>query len=84
MTLTYGILPGYDAFSIRFHEACPTGIYEIRNCRELDAVYPGGNVDFDFDGLWSLLGECADGWQDNHEMGDLASCILTTLGFEWV
>lgn len=61
------------------------GVYEIRNCRELDAVYSGGNVDFTQDELWNFLTECEQhGFDTNHELSDIVSEILHTFGFEWV
>lgn len=81
---TYGVLPRYEDFSARFFEKCPDGIFRVRNFRGLDAVYPGGNVDLSEEDLWETLNQCADGWQDNHDLGDFASSALQTLGFEWV
>lgn len=82
--LTYGTLPSYEAFEDAFNSNCPKGIFEVRNFRGLDAVYPNGNVDLSEEDLWETLNQCADGWQDNHDLGDFASSALQTLGFEWV
>lgn len=84
MSMTYGTLPPKEAFEQVFTEECPDGVYEIRNCRELDAVYDGGNVDFDCEGLWDFLESAVESFDGNHEATDLASSILYTLGFEWV
>ena len=95
--MTWGLLPLERHFRQAFDEDLgQNGIYKIRNCRELDAVYPGGNIDFTCDELWSFLTECEQsayaqhsagsdhGFDTNHELSDLVSGILYTLGFEWV
>lgn len=84
--LTWGFLPLERHFRQAFDEDLgQDGVYEIRNCLELDAVYSGGNVDFTQDELWQFLSECEQqGWDTNHELSDLVSSILYNLGFEWV
>jgi hypothetical protein len=83
-SMTYGTMPHYDEYQQAFERECVTGTYGIRNCKELETLYIGGNLDLDIDELWCFLESCCDGWQDNHEMGDVASGILSTLGFEWI
>ena len=84
--MTWGELPEEYYFEMAFREDLgEDGIYKIRNCRELDAVYSGGNVDFTCDELWNFLTECEQhGFDTNHELSDLVSGILYTLGFEWI
>lgn len=84
--LTWGFLPLERRFRQAFDEDLgQEGVYKIRNCRELDAVYDGGNIDFTKDELWQFLLECEQrGWDTNHELSDLVSGILYVLGFEWV
>lgn len=83
-SMTYGTMPAFSDFEKAYESHVGSGTYEIRNCRELEAVYNGGNVDFDLEGLWEFLSECCIVGFDNHEALDIASCIMTTLGFEWV
>ena len=45
--ITWGFLPLERHFKQAFDEDLgQDNLYEIRNCRELDAVYPGGDIDF--------------------------------------
>ena len=83
-SMSYGTLPEKAVFEQAFAEECPDGVYQIRNCRELDAVYDGGNVDFDCEKLWAFLESACEAGEDNHDGYDVASSILYTLGFEWV
>lgn len=84
--LTWGFLPLERHFREAFDaDLGQDALYKIRNCRELDAVYPGGNVDLTCDELWELVSSAEQhGWETNHELGDLVGSILYTLGFEWV
>ena len=85
MSLNYGQLPSEEESEQAFKgDLGEDGVYEIRNCRELEAVYSGGNVDFDCDDLWTFLESAVENIDSNHECGDLASDILFTLGIEWV
>lgn len=83
--MTWGVLPTHAAFRDAYWQDLGDGVYKIRNCRELEAVYSGGNVDFTCDELWDFLTGCEQhGFDTNHELSDIVSCILQTLGFEWV
>lgn len=84
-TMTWGVIPDWKSFSEAFREDLGEGPYEIRNCRELDAVYHGGNIDFTCEELYDFILEAeGHGFDTNHELSDLVSSILYTLGFEWV
>jgi hypothetical protein len=83
--MTWGSLPSHAAFRDAYWADLGDKPYEIRNCRKLDAVYPNGNVDLNCDELWAFLNECSEhGFDTNHELSDVCSAILYTLGFEWV
>lgn len=84
LSFTYGTLPTFEVFRERWlFELGLCGIYPIRNAPELDAVYPGGNVDLTLQTAWELLCQASEGWQDNHELGDMASAILDHFNIEW-
>ncbi len=83
-TLSYGELPKYEQFEVAFNSYCLSGVFRIRNCPILDAVYPGGSVDLTMEQTWAALEQARDGWKDNHELGDIAEHILNHLGFDWV
>jgi hypothetical protein len=84
--LTWGFLPLERRFKEAFDaDLGQDGLYKIRNCRELDAVYSVGSVDLTRDELWNLISDAEQqGWETNHELSDVVSSILLTLGFEWV
>lgn len=84
-TLTWGNLPSWEVFKDAYEADLGDNSYEIRNCRELDAVYPDGNVDFTCNELWDFLHQCeSHDFDTNHELSDIVGGILLTLGFEWV
>lgn len=78
-SLTYGILPKIEDFNKAFDLACPTGYYKIEN----DKIVGTGK--WFCDELWHLLVHLKIRWeQGSEEHGNLASQILSTLGFEWI
>jgi hypothetical protein len=83
-SLNYGELPSFEQFKTAFQSRYPRGILEIRNELILNAVYPNGDVDFTMDETWLALNQCAEGWRNNHELGDIGEKILNSLGFEWI
>lgn len=82
--LSYGELPKFESFEMAFKSRYPRGIYEIRGERILDAIYPNGDVDLTLEQTWTAVKQGAEGWKENHELGDIASRILYSLGFEWI
>lgn len=83
--LSYGELPKYEQFEMAFKSRHPNGIYQIRGYPELNALYPpNGDVDLTLEQTWNALKQGSECWMDNHELGDIASRILLTLGFEWI
>lgn len=84
--MTWGFLPLERDFRQAFDEDLgQDAVYPISNAKELEAVYPEGSKDFTCDELWAFLKECEEhGFDTNHELSDLCSGILYTLGFEWV
>jgi|WetSurMetagenome_2_1015567.scaffolds.fasta_scaffold578066_2 hypothetical protein len=83
-SLSYGELPKFESFEMAFKSRYPRGVLEIRNEPILNAVYPNGNVDLTMDQTWLALNQCAEGWRQNHELGDIGDKILNSLGFEWI
>jgi hypothetical protein len=78
--MTYGVLPPRAEFKKAFDEEMAGKSYTVRN----DSIL--GDVDFDdasdlYRTLASLVKAMEKG---SDESGDLASAILSTLGFEWV
>ena len=78
-TLTYGRLPKRAHFEAAFDEACPNGFFKVGN----DPLW--GDRAFHVGELWRELVDCVDLFEDGDDAaGDWASCVLQTLGFEWV
>lgn len=82
--LSYGELPKFESFEMAFKSKYPRGILEIRNEPILNAIYPNGDVDLTLEQTWAAVKQGAEGWQENHELGDIAKEILYSLGFEWI
>jgi hypothetical protein len=81
MTLTYGELPPYEVFEQAWEgDLGPDRRFEVRNCKRF------GNESFDCKEMWAELNQCVREWENDgpDEAGDWASCVLETLGFEWV
>lgn len=83
-SLTYGELPEFERFRAAFNSRYPLGVYKIRDCRILDAIYEGGNVDFSLEETWNALKQCAAAHKNNHELEEIGINILNSLGFKWV
>jgi len=95
--LTYGRLPSREEFDAAFEEEAPAG-YRVRlSSRDYDALEWAGLYHYaprdrwDEDETWEILNALVATWSRGDEdpygadyAGDLASSILTTLGFEWV
>lgn len=93
-SMTYGILPSRVEFEAAFETQCADG-YAVRlNGRDADILDWVGTVSdshgtWDVDEAWetlALLTNCfneGDPYASEYA-GNLASCILETLGFEWI
>lgn len=75
-SLTYGTLPDKSVFCDAFERECPGGHYEVGN----DARF--GNHNFSCEELWRQI--VASVTSDDEGLLDWASCVLFTLGIEWV
>ena len=73
---TYGTIPSFQVFDSAFEKEVGWKAYEIRNCRfDVDGDYSSKE-------LYSLVEKLSS--SDKEEDLDLASCILQTLGIEWI
>lgn len=93
-SMTYGTLPSRADFDSAYEAECPEGYYVKLNGRDADLVdwaledvEPHGV--WDADETWSVLLGLVRLWESDDVYagdvaGELASSILTTLGFEWV
>jgi hypothetical protein len=89
-TMTYGVLPSRALFDAAFMQECPDG-YRVRlgahDSRTLARTgcavdSNGGWADFQ---MWQVLTALVSLWEKGDDgAGDLASILLTSLGFEWV
>ena len=97
LTLTYGVLPSYTAFRGRFEASLPSGDYHITLSASdkamaarvgLDGTDDGGYLEDTHDvvSLWRAFKVLAFEWDHHGDdgAGDFASCILQTLGIEWI
>lgn len=84
ISFTYGVLPPRDLFTYRFERVCPEGKYDIRNCRRV------GSATFTEPELWQEVETAASEFtraEDDaagDKAGEWASCVLETLGIEWI
>ena len=78
--LTYGVLPSLEDFEAAFRrETVSTkGWYRISNCKRV------GTGSFTCAELWNELDMATSENECTDESLDWASCILYTLGFEWI
>lgn len=84
-TLTYGTLPDFQDFGFAFLSECPTGRFRIKHgSREEEKPIKSGN--YSLGQLWKELERLCSLPMTFEEHGpDMwASCILASLGFEWV
>lgn len=97
-SMTYGQLPSREAFDAAFDRECPGGAYRITNCKrvgnatftaselwsELNDAVNESNAET-CEGEWADDSRSYDEIQaDEEAAGDWASCVLGTLGFEWI
>jgi hypothetical protein len=89
VSLTYGKMPSKDAFEKAFERRVADGVYTISlsrsDARAADGTSIGDGV-YDADELYDGVKELVDKWADHEDdrAGDLASAILSTLGFKWI
>jgi hypothetical protein len=78
VSMTYGVMPPREDFDAAFDREVPNR-FRFGNDPRV------GNCELTADELWSEL-ESAKGEHDDgdDEAGDWASCVLYTLGFEWI
>lgn len=77
-SMTYGKLPTQGEFDAAF-DAEVHGKYRIRNDARM------GNVDLTASELWAEVYKATREWEEGDDAaGDWASCVLSTLGFEWI
>jgi len=79
--LTFGVAPEFRDFERRFDLACPSGFYEIRNCK----VH--GDADYTCSQLFSQILAAINGdfdLDDDSSDISVASSMLYTLGIEWI
>ena len=97
LSLTYGELPSYTDFRHRFERECPTGDYKITLSASDSAMAERVGLDgsdgagylediHDVVTLWRSFKVLAFEWDQmgDEGAGDFASCILQTLGIEWI
>lgn len=78
-SMNYGDMPTRTEFKKAFKDEIAPGRYRIRNDRIV------GDADLNEAELWKLLQGLRRAFgKGGDEEGDLASVILSTLGFEWV
>lgn len=88
--LTYGVLPPKEKFLERFAKEVPDGEYDYTLKGE-DAE-AAQRADIPTEGtlsgekLYGAIKKLVQQWEDedDEEAGDLASSILSTIGFEWI
>lgn len=93
-SLTFGVLPSLETFRASFEAQCPNGYHVALNGRD-SGILDWTGCDVPSVGEWTCeetyntlvkLTECwdlGDPYASDYA-GDLASTILTTLGFEWI
>lgn len=83
-SMTYGVLPSFEEFSVAFDECVNGDKYRFRNMKSNFV----GDEDLPKDALWELLQDLVAVHNSDdvssEEAGDLASSILSTLEFEWI
>lgn len=88
-SMTYGQVPNFEDYSAQWDKLLAEGelaggLYHISNCKRV------GTTTFTKEGLYDELQKAVAEWEDPEDgedyeaAGDWASCVLTTLGFEWV
>lgn len=79
VSLTYGQMPSWEVFEKAFREEVPSGWYRFGNDERQ------GNSSLTVGQLWTELADAIFDWEDgNDHAGDWASCVLSTLGIEWI
>lgn len=86
-SMTYGTLPTREEFEAAFDRQCPNG-YEIQlsdsDSRAADGFRLGDGSWSEPD-LWEACNEIVSAYkEDDVQAIDLVSCIMETLGFEWI
>lgn len=83
-TMTYGVLPGYESFLAHFQYWVADDYYTIR-ASVMDDYIEKYEGDYTSAQLYEVVRELCERWgYCEDEAGDLASSILSTLGFEWI
>ena len=90
ITLTYGVLPTQEQFISAY--ATEVGLenpYAIKlgksHSDNVGHVFGVMDGKFDYMVLWTMLNDLVLDYENGNEhSGDFASCILATLGIEWV
>ncbi len=94
-SMTYGVMPSHEDFDAAFERECPNGYNITLGASDSKAVdgFKLGDGCWTADQLWDAVNEIVTHWatDTNDEAGDLqdtrvdlVSCILGTLGFEWI
>jgi hypothetical protein len=83
MTLTYGVMPSQTLFEAAFDHHIKGGYYSFRNDKRV------GNSNYSSSGLYQELVDALSEGEDMpdsnwEETQDWVSCVLSTLGFEWI
>jgi hypothetical protein len=78
ITLSHGVLPSEADFHAAFEGMCSSKGYSFRNCKRI------GNADLLASELWAELDSATGESECTEESLEWASCVLYTLGFEWI
>lgn len=78
-SMTYGKLPSQAEFDAAFDDKVDGCKYRIRNDKRV------GDWDATQGELWAEVYKATREWEEGDDAaGDWASCVLYTLGFEWI
>lgn len=88
ITLTYGVLPTKEQFEEQYVKTLGSdcNIYKVRNCKTV------GNQDYTITALWGTINLFYNRAERDiridsikaNEYSDWISCVLETLGIEWI
>lgn len=90
IAMTYGTLPTVELFYKQFEEKCPEGTFKIENSKTLGWYAGTSTVVYNCGELWTTMQDiCAHAHEaynesDSEQLLDLASGVMTSLGFEWI